>query len=206
MKSDQRHELTETLKKDRKSPHPKYPHQAVHALADERVAKALDSRFKDSRPLVEIGSLPYSFSTGLVPIFFRFAHPAGIAVPADAVLVIMDHNCKVVGLVDPFDPEQPNPLMPPLQPSGELPFALARPSAATQLVVREGEWTLKQERARQFLLRIGRGEGGGNCAAGAIDTSSPGYCVLPSWNSGLNDPSYRVEAGLVVIVDEVPDD
>jgi hypothetical protein len=211
---EQRQELTEVLKKDRTSPYPKYPQQAVYALDDERVAKALDSRFKDNQALVEIGSLSYSFSTGLIPVFFRFAPSAGGAVSQNAVLVIMDHSCAVVGVVDPFDPEQPSPLMPPLQPSGELPFALSKPSAAAQLILREGEWNLKQERAREFLLRIG-GDGGGGpgepgklCAAGATETMSPGYCIRTRvFCDPPGDPSgYCVLDGPQLVVDEVPDD
>lgn len=159
-KSTRIEELRTILKKDWKGLHRKYPDQAAFALSDERVTKAIEKRFENNGTIKEIRSLQYDFFTGLNRICFEFTPTTGsVGLPSpDAFLVIMDSNCKVVSMIDPFDPVQPNSFVPPLPPKeGEQPFVLSRPSRTEDLVFKDQEIHAVQVRSREFFERLTSG-------------------------------------------------
>lgn len=147
-------ELASILKRDSSSPDPKYPVQAVRALEDERVAKALQQRLENGGSLTGINSLGYNFFTGLNHISFHFTLPGVHGLKPDAVLVILDADCRVIGLVDPFDIAQPNRFIPPLPSRGEQPFVLARPSCTDSLTFEQEELYPSEVRSREFFERL----------------------------------------------------
>jgi hypothetical protein len=150
-------ELRTHLKNDWKGNYTKYPDQAIFALADSRVTEAIEKRFEKNGTIKEIKSLEYDFYSGFNRIYFEFTPATGsIGLPSpDAFLVIMDSNCRVVGILDPFDPVQPNPLIPPLPPKeGEQPFVLSRPSRAEELTFDDKEIHALQVRSREFYERL----------------------------------------------------
>ena len=84
--------------------------------------------------------------------------------------VLLDWRCNVVGVVDPFNVSQPNPLLPALPEKTQQPFVLARPSASRDLPFSDDALRDKEERARQFLARMAS-DSGGQCQPGG-DTES----------------------------------
>lgn len=172
-KSTRIEELRTILKKDWKGLHRKYPDQAAFALSDERVTGAIERRFENNGTIKEIRSLQYDFFTGLNRICFEFTPMAGsVGLPSpDAFLVIMDSNCKIVSMIDPFDPVQPNSFVPPLPPKeGEQPFVLLRPSRTEDLVFREEETHAVQIRSREFFERLTSGGSPGVIGDAIIQT------------------------------------
>ena len=165
-------ELTERLEQDRNAPYPRYPDQAIYALRDEAVAKAIERRFKNDESLVRIKSLGCHRASGLMHTVFEFTRAGAIALAPNAVLVITDGRCKVVGTVDPFDPEQPNPMLP--AQSDALPLALSQPSGADELGFSEEELRPREERTRAYLqnMNVAPGSGGITPRYYAVDTTS----------------------------------
>jgi hypothetical protein len=165
-------ELRTQLKNDWQGRYRKYPDQAAFALSNSRVTTAIEKRFDKNGTIKEIRSLDYDFYGGLNRICFEF-NPItmGTGLPSpDAILVIMDSNCNIVGIVDPFDPVQPNRHIPPLPPKeGEQPFVLSRPSKAEELTFNEQEMTAVQIRGRQFFERLASG--------GSTGTGWPGNII-----------------------------
>src|SRR5215217_6704740 len=132
--------LIDLLIDDWKTLNGKYPDQALFALGDKRVAAAIEQRFEDKSNIKDIKSLSYNFETGLNGIYFEFTADAKrgeLAMP-NAFLILMDGNCQVAALIDPFDPQRPNAFAPSLK-QGEQPFVLSRPSVAEQLVFNEAD-------------------------------------------------------------------
>jgi hypothetical protein len=154
--------LFKILADDWKTLDGKYPDQAIFALADKRVSAALETRFDEKASLKGIRPLPYNVGSGLNSIYFEFTSEAkrGEILSPNAFLVLLDGNCKVVAIVDPFDPEQPNAFTPPSFSRGEQPFVLARPSVTEELVFSETDLTAVRMRSREFFMRIGSGGGG----------------------------------------------
>lgn len=153
-------ELRTLLENDWKGRYRKYPDQALFALADERVTKAIEKRFEKNGTIKEIKSLDYDFYAGFNRICFEFMPTTGsTGLPSpDAILVIMDSSCKIVGIHDPFDPVQPNRFIPPLPPKvGEQPFVLSRRSKAEDLTFNDEEMTAVQVRGREFFERLASG-------------------------------------------------
>jgi hypothetical protein len=165
-------QLTEQLEQDRRAPYPKYPDQAVYALRDEAVAQAIERRFKNHESLVRIKSLGCHQASGLLHTVFEFTRAGAIALAPSAVLVITDSHCKVVGMVDPFDSEQPNPMLP--AQSGVLPLALSQPSGADELGFSEEDLRPREERTRAFLKssNVETDSGGVTPRFYAVDTMS----------------------------------
>ena len=156
-------ELFDFLENDWKGLYRKYPDQAVFALGDKRVSAALRKRFEQDAAVHDIKAFQYNFQTGLNSFYFEF-RTAKLGVhlsPPDTFLVLMDSACKVVGLIDPFDPTQPNAFMPPLPKEGEQPFVLSRPSITDDLAYREQEILPLQMRSREFFRRLADRRGGG---------------------------------------------
>jgi hypothetical protein len=146
----------------------------------------LQKRLENENTLKDIKTLGYNFSTGLVFIYFEFAQNREFGLSPDAVLVIVNEDSRIAGIVDPFNPMQPNHLIPPLpeiidktneQPiSGEQPFALSIPSAAENIIFSEEEMYPIRVRSREFFKRLISGsqigpmlmppeDGGGHCPA-----------------------------------------
>ncbi len=155
------HALFNLLKDDWKTLNGKYPDQALFALEDNRVTAAIEKRFDDKASLKNIRSLPYSFESGLNSIYFEFSSDAKGAgtILTDAFLILIDGNCKVVAIIDPFDPDRPNAFTPQSFKQGEQPFVLARPSVTDELAFSDGDLLAVRMRSREFFLKIGGGGG-----------------------------------------------
>jgi len=147
-------ELVELLWKDRNSPSPKYPDQALAALADPAVRDLLRKRLETS-VLTDIKSLEYDMLTGLHPIYFEFTRAKGIACVPNAVLVLLTGFCRVVGIHDAFDRSKPNPVLPPIPEKGDQPFVIARPSASSQAVFTQEDLFPVEMRSRMYMSRMG---------------------------------------------------
>jgi hypothetical protein len=179
-------ELVSILSKDAKSPRPKYPSQSAYAVQNENVAKALTRRLEQGAKVRNIRALEYDFVTGLNRICFELEH-AGPMLSGDDILVLLDANCAVVGVVDPFDSKQPNRTLPPLAAfgGGAMPFVLERPSVSANLPFGEADIAPGTERAREFMARMigpgGWGRGGGGffdgdpCGPEAVTTNCTFY-------------------------------
>jgi hypothetical protein len=154
MEIDHITELTNLLENDQASSHPKYPVQALLALNDERVARMVVEYLQNNNTLLNISSLGYSFYTGLIPISFEFMRLGGIGLRPAAFLVLLNHKCEVVGIVNPFDPVQPNPKLPSLPKTGEQPFALSRPSNAEHTIVSSEQLYPREVRNKEFFQRL----------------------------------------------------
>jgi hypothetical protein len=189
-------ELTERLEQDRGTPYPKYPDQALFALRDKAVAQAVERRFKSGASLVRIKSLGCHRASGLLHTVFEFTQTGAVALVPNAILAITDSQCKVVGLVDPFDSERPNPILPP-EPAA-LPLALAQPSDADELVVSDEDLAPREVRTRAFLqqMNVTTGPGSGHVVPSffAVDTRSVvGYrtqTVVATFNPATGKKTY----------------
>ena len=147
--------LIETLEGDRASPHPRYPDQAAPALRDARVVKALESRFGRNQTLTGITPQGYNFFTGLISICFEFTPHGAIGLAADGVLVVMNKDCRVIAVVESFNPVQPNTFFPPLRRWGDEPFVIAQLSACETIVHHDRDLQPREERCRQLFEEIG---------------------------------------------------
>lgn len=175
--------ITALITEDAKSPYPKYPSQSFSAIQDEKVASSLSRRFAEGARLRGIRAFEYDFLTGLNRICFEFEAPAH-GLGANDLLVLLDGNCRVIGLVDPFDSEQPNRMVPPMAAlGGAMPFVLDRPSASANLPFDKADLAAQDYRARQFMARMIVAEqhsGGGGpdpCGPEAHTTTST-YCTF----------------------------
>jgi hypothetical protein len=205
-------DIVSMLKMDAKSPHPKYPSQSIYAAQDENVAKSLMHRFEQGAKLRGIRAFEFDLITGLNRLCFEFEN-AGPVLGGDDVLVLLDSNCAVVGLVDPFDSRQPNRRVPPLATiGGAMPFVLQRPSAATNLPFGAADLAPANLRAREFMTRMvevggGWGWGGGGfngddpCGPEAFTTtctvySDPFRSVVTlgtPWDHGISHMDYSMD-------------
>jgi hypothetical protein len=99
--------------------------------------------------------LEYNFHTGLNNVYFEFTSQGGIGLTHDAVLVIMDPDSNVIGVVDPFDPDHPNKLLPPIPKTyGEVPLVTARPTATDNLKFTEEQMALKNLHSKEYFDKI----------------------------------------------------
>ena len=96
-------DLFELLENDMASLYPRFPDQAIYALGDPRVTQVLGKRFEQDVGLENITRLLYSMETGLNALSFEFTPGASGMPTTDAFLVIMDGNCRVAGVIDPFE-------------------------------------------------------------------------------------------------------
>ena len=156
----------------------KFPDQTIFTLADERVVEAIEKRFAQQASIKNIRQLDYDFYSGLFNLCFEFAPSLGdLGVrSADAFLVILDGTCKVIAIVDPFDPVQPNVFVPPLPQENEQPFVLDRPSVAKRVSFSDEALYPMQVRSRAFFERL-RGGGSGII----IDPNVFTACTFKTW-------------------------
>jgi hypothetical protein len=149
-----------SLQADWKGLYRKFPDQTIFVLSDERVVEAIEKRFAQQASIKDIRQLDYDFYSGLVPLCFEFAPTLGDLGTrlANAFLVILDGSSKVIALIDPFDPVQPNVFVPPLPQQSEQPFVLNRPSAAKHVSFSDEALYPIQVRSRAFFERL-RGRG-----------------------------------------------
>lgn len=179
MNRDPIEELGDLLKNDMTLPHPKFPKQSFFALKDERVANLIRHRLENGGSLTAVKILEYDFFGGLNRIYFEFTPRQPLGIKPSAIMVVMDGACNVVGVVEPFDPAQPNPVLPTLPEKseqasgkGELPFVLARPSDSKNLPFTEVDLYMLQVRDRHFFQQIGGGGLGGGLG-GLTSCDSP---------------------------------
>lgn len=157
-RSQQLEALFGRLKEDWKGPYRKFPDQTIYALDDHRVAAAIENRLEAKGGVKDIRPLEYNFLTGLHYLIFEFEPRAVGPAEVDALLVILDSTCKVLAVVDPFDPVQPNKFVPPLPKESERqPFVLERPSQAQRVAFSEEAVYPVQVRSRAFFERLRAG-------------------------------------------------
>jgi hypothetical protein len=188
-KSERIKKLIELLKQDASSLHPKFPKMALYTLKDERVVNSIEKRLEKGSNLIDIKALEYNFYTGLNHVFFEFPSTE-LGLSRDTVLVIVDPNSNVIGVVDPFNPDQPNPLLPPItklrKTYGEEPFVIARPSATEELNFTEEELAFTRLRSKEFFDKINETSKDrppdGPCAFGRSTTSCWETCYVVPWD------------------------
>jgi hypothetical protein len=158
-------ELLAALEADAATAFPRFPAQAQLALRNERVVEAVNARGDRGQTVTDVRPLPYHAPSGLLFVVFDFAPAAMLAQGREAMLVVLTGSAEVVAILDPFDPRQPNPAMPPQRqdPSTDaaLPFALARPSATETVRFSSEELAPVEMRTSAFLQRVGVGGVGG---------------------------------------------
>lgn len=165
-------EIIAVLKEDVQTPFPKYPSQALPALRNGAVVERLNRRFDAGGKLQVIRALEYDFQTGLNRLCFEFEASLG---RGKDILVLLDGNCDLVGIVDPFDSDQPNLLVPPLSAiGGAMPFVIERPSASRNLPFDEKDLAPQDSRARAFMARAFGGGFGGLGGGGVFETDPCG--------------------------------
>lgn len=147
--------LFKRLQLDWKGPYRQFPDQTIYALRDDRISAAVEKRLAAQTELKAIRQLEYNFHTGLHYLVFEFESRSAAGA---SLLVILDGHCKVLGLVDPFDPVQPNRFVPPLPDESEQqPFVLERPSPAKAVAFSEETVYPVQLRSRAFFERLRAG-------------------------------------------------
>jgi hypothetical protein len=217
-------ELYDHLKDDYTSLKPRYPKSAIQAGRDKRVIEALKKRFENNQVLIDIRSLEFSYSTGLDHVYFEFEPKPPIALDRDTFLVLIDQYSNVVGIVDPYDPNQPNKFFPPLgklqRTCGGLPFVLDRPSVTegpatdergiTDLYSKEFynrvlEWQKSmsseiRDKKGKIYLRCGEEEHSGHASA------SWHYTRDPIAGTPLDCPNDRCDIAEVILGDVIGED
>jgi len=173
-------DLIGLIKRDWEGACRKYPDQTAFALHDDRVLAALEQRFAAEIGVRAIRPLNYEFCTGLHYLVFDFA-PRGASLIPDATasfLTILDGTGKVIAVVDPFDPVQPNKFVPPLPSEGEQPFVLDRPTESRHVRFSDEAMYPIQVRSRAFFERL---RGGGVMPGPIIDINSWTMCQWDTW-------------------------
>jgi hypothetical protein len=150
--------LINRLRDDWTALYGKYPDQALFALGDDRVADAIERQFEEKARLSNIKALPYNFETGLNSIIFEFTSSGTLNEP-HSFMIMMDGNCRVVAIIDPFDPIRPNAFAPQSSALGERPFVLARPSATENVAFNDAEFLSLRMRSREYFMRLPGGGG-----------------------------------------------
>jgi hypothetical protein len=200
MKATEISSLVEALEKDSNARFPRYPDQTIFIVKDERVVKAILSRFEESQSLSSISALPYNFRAGLNFVCFEFS-PGGKGIGPNSFLAIVNGGCKVVAVIDPFDVTQPNQWVPPLPDKSDIetdaiPFAMARPSGVDKMQINTADIFPMEVRSREFFARLGGMGGIFGGGVGEIDDGSGGtatsctYVTFMMWGGpfpGMGD-------------------
>jgi hypothetical protein len=148
--------LIQAVKGEWKDAYRKSPDLTIFALHDDDVVAAIEKRFADQARLTRIRELEYNFQTGLYSLVFEFL--PGLKnlgrLGSDAVLVVLNGNGKVIAVVDPFDPVQPNTFVPPVPLESEQPFVFDRPYQGDTFRRSDEEMFPMQVRSREFMARL----------------------------------------------------
>jgi hypothetical protein len=187
--------LKEFLKSDASSAHPKFPEMALYTLKDERMVNAIAKRLEKNSTLIDIKALEYNFYSGLNHIFFEFSVSDNIGLKRDTILVIVDPHSNVVGVVDQFDPDHPNPFLPPIsklqKTYGEEPFVIDRPTDTDEITFTEEQLMFTRLRSKEFFDKIiaaqqrPPGDGGGGLPPGCDAHATRCYwetCYRVPWD------------------------
>jgi len=165
-------DLLAALEADAAAAFPRFPAQAQLALRDDRVVEAINARADDGQTVIDIRPLPYHASSGLLFVVFEFGPVSMLGQGRQALLVVLTGTAKVLGILDPFDPRQPNPAMPPqprqLSEDLAVPFALSRPSATESMRFSAEELAPVESRTNAFLQRVGVGGTAGGLGGGGF--------------------------------------
>ncbi|MGH7905801.1 MAG: hypothetical protein ACREP6_04160 [Candidatus Binataceae bacterium] len=183
-------DFIDTIRGDWKGTFRKFPDQTVFALQDERVIDAIEKRFTQGIGVNTVRQLDYDFYTGLQNVIFEFAASAlGPGFPrANAFLTILDSNCKVHAVIDPFDPGQPNKFVPPLPQDTEQPFVLDRPSVSKEISLSDAQMYPLQVRSRAFFERL---KAGGNRIT--IEPTILTLCSFQTWSPYGTVPDFTID-------------
>ena len=161
--------LRESLSEEKNKPFRRWPAQALRALDDEKVVSSIERRFSDGQTLSEIREIGYMPQTGLNHTLFMFSGEM-LGIERTGILVMTDGNCGVVGIIERFDPVQPNPLWPPninsqletderqtdmISNADGVPFILREPTISGTVRFRETDLEPFAKRTSSFLRRIG---------------------------------------------------
>jgi hypothetical protein len=165
-------ELMTALQEDASTRFPRFPAQALLALRDDRVVEAVVTRLELGQNVTDVRSLPYHGPSGLLFVYFNFNSAQLLTAGERAVLVILDSAAHVVGLVDPFDPRQPNPVIGArpgsISADEPAPFVLSRPSATDTVRFTADDLEPVHNRTQAFLARIGGGPLGAGGFGGGV--------------------------------------
>jgi hypothetical protein len=178
-------DLRSVLDRDRSEIDPRYPDYAGFLLKDEAVRSAIASRLAAGRRLIAIKALPYDFLTGLNAAYFEFATDEPVALRRDTVLVLSNSYTRPVAIIDPFDPDHPNHVMPGIKET-DLPLVLAAPSDADSRTISREEMQAAAKKTEAFLAQAGvmaaaaAEEAPGNGGGSGADSTSTGYCIVYS--------------------------
>lgn len=188
--SKQLQAFLQLIKNDWKGRYRKYPDQTAFALQDHRVLEAIEKRFSEGNGIKAVRLLDYDFYTGLHNLVFDFEPPAAnLARECLSLLTILDAKGKVLGIIDPFDPVQPNKFVPPLPQEGDLPFVLDRPSPGQQVSFSDQDVYPLQVRSHSFFQQLQRG----GSSLIPIDINTYTLCSFQTttpWGSG---PDYILD-------------
>lgn len=154
MSPDEIMQLNRLLEDDQWTKYPKYPEQARYALHDDNVRRLL-GEMHERAALTDVVTLGYSFFLGLNAICFKFS-ASGMLDGSQNILVLLDRRCHVVGVVEKFNLDQPNDLLPPLPNRGEQPFVLAQPSGGASEVPAAEMWA-RDIHSTAYLKKLVRG-------------------------------------------------
>ncbi len=113
----------------------RYPQQALPALHDERVLRALRNKLEQGQSINAIVPFGYSPFTRLNHTLLILGKADGQDLPV-GILVITDYRSHVVGVVEDFEIPEPGTTirLPVTYPSTNQPFVLRQPSAAEQML------------------------------------------------------------------------
>ncbi|MGH7905800.1 MAG: hypothetical protein ACREP6_04155 [Candidatus Binataceae bacterium] len=149
----------QSIKDEWKGTFRSHPDLTILALQEDRVLDAIERRFESQAAITEVRQLDYDFYTGLHNLVFEFTpDQANLgARGSNAFLAILDCNGKLITLIDPFDPVQPNKFVPPLPDNGEQPFVLDRRSMSQEVTFSDEDMYPLQVRSHAFFQRIKAG-------------------------------------------------
>lgn len=157
-KSQHLQSLIQSVKDEWKGTYRKFPDLTIMVLQDDAVCAAIEKRFAAEAAILDVRQLDYDFLSGLHHLIFEFGPSRSkLGVAANALLVIADGFGKVIAVVDPFDPVQPNKFVPPLPQETEQPFVLARPSATPAVSFSDEDMHPLQVRSSSFFQRLKAG-------------------------------------------------
>ena len=177
--------LVETLLKDlgddRRKPFPRYPSQARSALKDPTISNAVEECLQSGLVLNNIEALPLDVMTGLNRLVFHFSPLKAPDLKGHDLLVLLDSKSKVIGHVQGFSSEQPNPHLPAnLEQETPLVMALSRDNES---LLETGRVDEARSEAVNFLQNRFPGLFGGGLPGGVGGGQVGSLCDPPAVGS-----------------------